>query len=73
MKNATKDVIFDLLTFILSAATSALVIWAIASFCGKTETDEIVGMFPAFVFIAACAYVSWVYVLDFIFRLFEKK
>ena len=73
MRKTTKDDIFWMLVFILSAATSALVLWGLARFFGNTEVDEIAGMFPAFMVVTAVAFVPWAYLLDFVFRLFEKK
>lgn len=74
MKNATKDIIFQLLTLVLSVTTSVAVLWAPSHFgFGNAETDEILGLIPAFVFIAAFAYVQWARLLDFISRLFEKS
>ena len=72
MKTETKQWIFFLLMRILSETTSALVLWELTQFFG-TEVTEIEGMIPASMVVTAVAFVPWVYLLDCVFRLFEKK
>lgn len=73
MTTETKKEIFCLLTLVLSAATSVLVLWTFCHFFGNTEVDEIAGMFPGFLGVTAVAAVPWAYLLDYVFRLFENR
>jgi O-antigen ligase len=74
MRKTTKDDIFTMLVLILSAATSVLIGWAFCHF-GNAEVDDFkVGpnLLPFFVWMVI-AFKPWAYLLDFVFRLFEKK
>lgn len=72
MTTETKQWIFCLLTLVLSATTSVLVLWKLHHFF-NTEVVEIEGMLPGFLIVTAVASVPWAYLLDFVFRLFENR
>jgi len=74
MKTETKQWIFTLLVFILSAATSVLIVCALFHF-GDVEWDDFKrrpDLLPFFVWMAI-AFKPWAILLDYIFRLFENK
>lgn len=74
MTTETKKEIFCLLVLILSAATSVLIGWASIHF-GDVDVDDFKlrpNLLPFFVWMVI-VFKPWLYVLDFVFRLFEKK
>ena len=70
MTTETKKEIFCLLTLVLSATTSVLVLWTLCHFFGNTEVDEIAGMFPGFLIVTAVASVPWAYGVNAVFTYF---
>jgi hypothetical protein len=74
MRKTTKDDIFTMLVLILSAATSALIGWVLYHF-GNAEVDDFKlgpNLLPFFA-MQIITFKPWAYLLDYIFRLFEKK
>ena len=72
MRNTTKDDIFWMLVFILSAATSVLVGCTFHHF-GNAEVDDLWDYIIPFFVWMVIAFKPWAYLLDYVFRLFENK
>lgn len=73
MTTETKKEIFCLLTLILGATTSVLVLWTLHHFFGNAEVDDPRDYILPFFIWTAIASVPWAYLLDYVFRLFEDK
>ena len=73
MRKTTKDDIFTMLVLILSAATSVLIGWGCSKISSQPAVDDLGAYIIPFFIGMIIVFKPWAYLLDYIFRLFEKK